>query len=160
MTTAPVKRKAFAYITAERDGHPHLLLLAHPDHPDAGIQVPAGTMREGEEARAAILREAFEETGLPDLEIASVLGEVVFDARPYGRNELHHRTFAHLVCRHPIPESWDHWETDPDDSPGERIRFTLYWASLDEPLPDLIPGHDAFISELRSALAEGVTESG
>jgi len=143
------KRKAFAYITSQR----RLLLLAHPDHPEAGLQVPAGTMRPGEGARAAILREAREETGLANLTFAGILGEVDFDARPWGRNELHRRTFGHLVCPGPTSDSWDHWEIDPDDAPGERIRFTLFWASLNEPLPELIAGHDAFIAVLRHRLA-------
>ncbi len=139
--------KVFAYITS---GH-RLLLFAHPDHRDAGIQVPAGTLKSGEEAIAGGLREAEEETGLTELTVAGVLGEREFDVRPYGRNEVHHRTFVHLVCDFRTPEHWDHWELDPDDAPGERFRFTLFWASLDE-LPNLIAGHDELLPELRIRL--------
>ncbi|MCO6502731.1 MAG: NUDIX domain-containing protein [Acidimicrobiales bacterium] len=52
--TQPLVRKALAYVTAGT----RLLLLVHPDHPEAGIQVPAGTIRSGEEPGDAALREA------------------------------------------------------------------------------------------------------
>ena len=72
----PIKRKAFAVITrGDGDGR-EVLLLFHPDHPEAGIQLPAGTMRDGEEPLAAVLREATEETGLTHL---SVVGTLVTD---------------------------------------------------------------------------------
>ena len=147
-TNPPVKRKAFAYITSGR----RILLLAHPDHPAAGIQVPAGTMRDGEAPRDAILRDAFEETGLAGLEFIAMLGDVTHDARPWGRNEMHRRWFGHLRVSDSTPERWLHWETDPDDAPGERVRFELFWASLDAGLPDLIAGHDALLTELRASL--------
>lgn len=142
------KRKAFAYITSGR----RLLLLAHPDHPKAGLQISAGTMRPDESVVAAALREAEEETGLAGLEVVGVLGKRTFDMRPFGRDEIHERTFVHLDCHEPTPDEWEHWECDPDDSPGERIRFTLFWISLDEPLPALIAGHDAFIPALRHSV--------
>ena len=141
-------RKAFAYITSGR----RLLVFAHAHHPDAGIQVPAGTMRPDEEPIAAALREAHEETGLVDLDVVGILGETVFDDRPYGNDVLHHRTFVHLRRREETPEQWEHWETDPHGEPGGRYLLVLSWASLDAPLPDLIPGHDAFIPALVAAL--------
>jgi 8-oxo-dGTP pyrophosphatase MutT (NUDIX family) len=143
------KRKAFAYITSG----PRLLLLAQPDHPDAGIQVPAGTARPGEPIIAAALREAAEETGLVDLALAGVLGERSVDMRAHGRNEIHDRTFVHIRCHQDTPDTWDHWETDPDGAPGTRFRFTLFWASLDARLPALIGGHDALVSRLRQAMS-------
>lgn len=142
------KRKVFAYITSGRC----LLLLAHPDHPEAGLQIPAGTMRPGELVVTAALREANEETGLAGLEVVGVLGKRTFDMRPFGRNEIHHRTFVHLTCLDATPASWEHWERDPEGQPGEEIRFRLFWAALDDPLPELIAGHDAAMSDLRRSL--------
>lgn len=147
MTNGP--RKAFAYITSQR----RLLLLAHPDHPEAGIQVPAGTMRPGEKAIEAALREAWEETGLTNLEAVQILGVRAFDLRPFGRGEVHRRTFVHLVCHASTRESWEHMERDTEGQPGEQFRFRLFWAALDEPLPELIGGHDAMLDALRSSLA-------
>ena len=87
----PIKRKAFAYITSGSTSGHRLLVFSHPLSPEAGIQVPAGTMDDGETPEEAVLREAGEETGLPDLKIVRMLGRQMFDARPFGRNELHDR---------------------------------------------------------------------
>jgi 8-oxo-dGTP pyrophosphatase MutT (NUDIX family) len=40
------------------------LIFSHPDYPEAGLQVPAGTLEPGEHPEAGVLREAYEETGL------------------------------------------------------------------------------------------------
>ncbi|WP_225053676.1 NUDIX hydrolase [Nocardia sp. alder85J] len=61
----PVKalvRKAVCYIV--RDDR--LLVHRHPGHSweQVGVQVPAGTVRDGESAADAAIREAGEETGL------------------------------------------------------------------------------------------------
>ena len=55
-----VKYKVFAYITNRQ----WLLLFTHLNAPEAGIQVPAGTIEAGESPEEAVLREVFEETGL------------------------------------------------------------------------------------------------
>ncbi len=149
MIEPSIKRKVFAYITSEQ----RLLLLLHPDHPEAGIQVPAGTIRPGETVEEAVMREATEETGLVNLELVSTLGSRTFDMRPFGRNELHERHFVHLRCHDETSAAFDHWESDPEGSPGERIRFRLVWSSLGEPLPDFIAGHDAFVDVLRASAA-------
>lgn len=60
-----VVRKAFAYVTSGS----RLLLFTRPLSPEAGIQVPAGSMRPGERPADAALREAIEETGLTSLRV-------------------------------------------------------------------------------------------
>jgi 8-oxo-dGTP pyrophosphatase MutT (NUDIX family) len=42
----------------------HLLMFEHPDAPEAGLQVPAGTVQAGEELLVAAHRELLEETGI------------------------------------------------------------------------------------------------
>ena len=44
------------------------------DFPEAGIQIPGGTIEDGEEPDEAVQREAFKETGLEKLRLVSHLG--------------------------------------------------------------------------------------
>lgn len=139
-----VRRKAFAYIV--HDGR--IVLLHHPDHPEAGIQVPAGTMEDGETPEAAVLREAFEETGLEGLRIVRFLGRERIDMRPWGKHEWHDRWFFQLALEPtgPLPERWERTEVDPFGG-GEPVRFALRWTSL-QALPALIGGHDSLLHTL------------
>ena len=145
-----VIRKAFAYIT----NRGRLLVFEHPDHPDAGIQVPAGTIESGEEPADAVMREAFEETGLAGLKLATFLGESERDMSDFGIPEIHHRYFYHLLSEGDCPESWLHHETNPsggeDHSP---IRFRLYWVQFPGGVPDLIAGHGQMLGKLSETLA-------
>ena len=68
---APAK-KVTAFVLRQRAGVDELLLLYHPH---AGIQLPAGTMEEGESPTAAAMREATEETGLDNLVWGGLLAE-------------------------------------------------------------------------------------
>jgi 8-oxo-dGTP pyrophosphatase MutT (NUDIX family) len=63
--------KVTAFITRQtKDGHQLLLL----DHPNAGIQIPAGTVEAGETPDQAVLREVSEETGLTISSPSAYLG--------------------------------------------------------------------------------------
>lgn len=150
------KEKAFAVITRDSPVGMDVLLLLHPDHPGAGIQLPAGTVKPDEEIMAAAVREATEETGLTHLKLEGVLGETMFDARPWGRNEIHHRTFVHFACQEETPLVWEHREDDPDDAPGERIRFELRWVPFDDTLPDLIGDHGVGLHLLAASLGRSI----
>ena len=64
-------QKVTAFIVRERGGIKELLVFKHPT---AGIQIPAGTVEEGEDIENAVKRETHEETGLQLVEIESYLG--------------------------------------------------------------------------------------
>jgi 8-oxo-dGTP diphosphatase len=150
-----VKRKAFAYVTHH---HPEqgyrLLVFSHPNAPEAGIQVPAGTMRPEESPAEAALREAYEETGLPDLELVGFLGEQVRDMWGFGRDETHHRHFFHVRCLGEPPAVWRHYESDPDDGSPESPLFELFWAPLPDGVPELIADHGVMLPMLLARLAD------
>lgn len=64
-------QKVTTFITRPTPAGEQLLLFRHPN---AGIQIPAGTVEEGEPPEAAALREAGEETGLTNLTGQTLLG--------------------------------------------------------------------------------------
>lgn len=63
--------KVTAFITRESQDRHDLLLF---EHPNAGIQIPAGTVEGDETPQEAVLREVAEETGLISLSIRRYLG--------------------------------------------------------------------------------------
>lgn len=130
-----VTQKVAAYITCDD----RLLLFSHVDFPDAGIQVPAGTVAEGETPEEAVLREASEETGLSDLKIESLLGARIYDLRPLeGRNIVVKRHYFHLSIPGPAEiDRWRHWEMYPSDGAAEPIHFELFWARIPDGVPEL-----------------------
>ena len=146
-------RKAFAYITH----HDRLLVFRHPSVADAGIKVPAGSVRAGERPEDAVMREAHEETGLSDLVLVRPLGERQRDMSGFGLDEMHHRYFFHLGCRSEPPITWQHYELDPSVGSSAPILFESFWARLPDGVPTLIADHDEQIPHLIEMLAaEGV----
>jgi 8-oxo-dGTP pyrophosphatase MutT (NUDIX family) len=127
--------KVFAYIT----NHNRLLVFSHPNSPEAGIQVPAGTVKQNETLQNAVLREAYEETGLVGLKLIGYLGNCVYDMSPERGNSAQCRHFFHLEVDGEMPNLWQHYET----SGGKRepILFELFWAHLPDGVPERIAGH-------------------
>jgi 8-oxo-dGTP pyrophosphatase MutT (NUDIX family) len=130
----PVKPRVMAYITHGR----RLLVFRQPDFPDAGVQVPGGSVNPGEPLDSAVLREAFEETGLAELKLNAYLGDVRHDLTARGRPYIQHRHYYHLTIDGEVLETWQHFETDPSEGDEERILFELFWADLPDGVPHLI----------------------
>lgn len=128
-----VKKKVYAYITHGN----RLLVFAHPNSPEAGIQVPGGSLEEGETPEAGVLREAREETGRADLEIVRFLGSVRRDMADVGRDEIHEHYFFHLRCTGDPPETWCHGEFSPSEGGEGPIPFDFFWTPLPDGVPDL-----------------------
>ena len=149
MARLTIRRKAFAYITHES----RLLVFTHPNCPDAGIQVPAGTVEPGESTADAARREAMEETGLTALRLNRWIGRHVFDAHPYGQHEFHDRWFYHLTCEEAPPDRWRHGESSASNGSHDVIPFDFFWIDLFGAIPALIAGHDRFIAELKQKMA-------
>ena len=129
------KDKVYCYITSGD----RLLIFRHVDFPEAGIQVPGGSIEPGEAPDAAALREAEEETGLRDLSLVGLLGEVERDMSDFGRDEVQRRWFYHLRCETETPAAWRHDETMYSEGDGP-ITFEFTWVSMRSELPSLIAG--------------------
>jgi 8-oxo-dGTP pyrophosphatase MutT (NUDIX family) len=75
----PPLEKVTVFITRGPAHDCELLVFRHPH---AGVQIPAGTVEEGEPAETAALREAWEETGLDALKVVNYLGAVQTTLNP------------------------------------------------------------------------------
>ena len=120
------KDKVLCYIV--RDGK--LLVFRHTDfsYEEVGIQVPAGSIRDGEAPQAAALREAREETGLSGFKVVAKLGETYYDISPY-RFEVQRRHVYHLELTEPAPERWASQEDH--DGEQEPTHFECFWVPLE-----------------------------
>lgn len=139
----PARRveKAVVYITRGD----RLLVFDHVDFPEAGVQVPAGSIEPGETPSEGALREAFEETGLTGLSSPTFLGVSEFDMRPFGKDELHVRHFFHVRAADDVPETWRH-----DEQGTPPIAFDLYWLPIPVAAERLVPGHEVFLSAVEA----------
>ncbi len=116
-------RKAYAYIIRERAGIREFLVFRHRDFPEAGIQVPRGTMLPDEPPAAAVLREAREETGLRDVTVVRPLA-VDIELQPDGTR--HERHFFELAAPAHPPDAWEHVVTGEGEDNG--LVFCYFWA--------------------------------
>ena len=128
--------------------HGRLAVFVHLDDADplfeSGLQVPAGSVEEGESPERAVLREATEETGLRSLRIVRYLGDADYDMRPYA-DALHHRHFFHLAADDPVPEEWEHVERGSGNDTPRPFRFS--WLPIAK-AHVLAAGFGAFLGRL------------
>ena len=127
-------------------------MFTQPGAPEAGIQVPAGTIEPGENPRDAVMREASEETGLAELRCERFLARDTRDMRDCGSDELQYRWFFHLSVEGPTEETWRHGEHSED---GSLIHpFDFFWADVRR-LPRLVAGYDDKIDLLVESMDAG-----
>lgn len=138
----PTVAKVLAYVV--RDGR--VLVFRHRDDPEAGLQVPGGTVREGEPPDDAVRREAEEETGLRGLAIRRFLGRQRYDMSAH-RPEVQERHVYQLDVPGRPPEEWLHHEENDGLAPP--IAFRFFWLPLDDPrLDELAAGQGALLDRV------------
>lgn len=145
-----IKHKVLAYITNQG----RLLVFRHLDSPEAGIQVPGGTVEPNEDFATAVLREAQEETGLSDFVIEAYLGEQIRSMADVNSDEVHHRHFYHLRHEGNPSSQWQHDENDPSDSSPSPIRLEFFWARLPDQIPELICDQGIMLPRLRKQMEQ------
>ena len=136
--------KVVAYVTRQRERASELLVFTHTDFPDAGVQVPAGTVQRGEEPETALMRELEEETGKRGFRLMRKIARDEYVA-PDGETRLRH--IYHLSAPEGLP---DRWRWGERFGTPEQITFDLYWIAL-RPLPKLAGGLSDYLAELASA---------
>ena len=143
-TALSVKRKALAYVTRGNE----LLVFRHRDFPEAGLQVPAGTIEDGEDSEQAVLRELWEESGLTEVRLVGLVGRYQYKPTP-DAGEVHDRYVFHLELSGPAEESWLHYEMEPSDG-GPPIAFEFFWIELSDPGLQLAGGQGDMLHRLRT----------
>jgi ADP-ribose pyrophosphatase YjhB (NUDIX family) len=144
--------KVIAYVTREREGRTELLVFKHRDSPEAGVQVPAGTMHEGESPEEGLVREVLEETGLGDLEVGELLA--VYEIIHPVSGRTHRRHVFHMTAPAKTPDAWEWLETGGGEMTEEEgFLFQLYWVDLQGQI-ELAGNQGDYLPLLRERLAQ------
>ncbi|EAZ83964.1 NUDIX domain-containing protein [Lysinibacillus fusiformis] len=135
-----VVEKAFGYITREH-GEQIQVLVFEQNTVGAGIQVPKGTIEEGETPLEAVKREMLEETGLTTLVVQGLIAQDYFN-HPSG--VLQKRYFYHLTTSDETMETWQHYPTGLNEAD---LLFSFYWISAEQDTL-LAKGHGDYLYRL------------
>jgi ADP-ribose pyrophosphatase YjhB (NUDIX family) len=119
-----MKHKVLAYITRVHNSSAQLLVFTHRDDPEAGVQVPAGTVEPGETIEVALFREVHEESGLRNPIFVRKLAEYADPAWETVRHVFH------LIVPNGSPDHWTHIVHGEGQDAG--MAFEYRWMELDE----------------------------
>ncbi|MGH1142927.1 NUDIX hydrolase [Bacillus pseudomycoides] len=120
------KKKVYAYITREKAGVMQLLVFTHRDIPEAGMQVPGGTVDEGEKLEAAVLREVIEESGLRHLCIERFIDDYIIYMKE--KQEYQKRHFFHISLLTDVKDMWEHIVSAGEEDEG--LTFCYEWVDI------------------------------
>ena len=112
--------KAYGFVLREGAEARELLVFEHAGMPEAGLQVPGGTIERSETPIEAVAREVLEESGLP---LDGWQAVVTFETG--GRRW---RCFATAPAE-PLPDTWSREPTGPEAAEG--LRFEYRWVALE-----------------------------
>jgi 8-oxo-dGTP diphosphatase len=117
---------------------------------DAGVQLPAGGLEQGETPAQAAAREALEETGLAGLSLPVYIGSCLWNRLDVGAPQIWH--YFQLTAPEASPVAWTHTVTDGVFDSG--LLFHLRFVPLHS--PPLTPnfGSHEYLPELVQLLQE------
>jgi len=139
------KTKVLGYIIKGFNESIHLLIFSHRDFPNAGLQVPGGTIEEGEELQIGMLREIKEESGLSEFSSVNYLGKSIYIAK--SKQELHERHFFQLNYGGRKEGNFIHEVTSGKEDKG--LVFHYQWVPLRE-IPPLAVNLDCMIGRIKT----------
>lgn len=116
-----VVEKVGAFVIRKRDQTAELLLFTQPNSPDAPIQIPGGSLEDGETPENGVLRELREEAGVEDLTLVRKVGisEVPWQGRVFRRH-------CFLFDGDGLPERWVHEVVGSGVDRGMRFDFSWH----------------------------------
>jgi len=124
-----VIRKVVACLIRSGRSGPELLVFTHPN---GSVQIPKGTLEDGESAEAAVLRELREESGISEAAIAARVVDLGDPARRPTtdtvplRDQIWH--IFRLRSSKPLPDSWQHRASGSPEEDG--LVFSCRWIRL------------------------------
>ncbi|MBO0601657.1 NUDIX domain-containing protein [Sporosarcina sp. E16_3] len=137
-----LKRKVLAYITKGEGAERQILVFEQKDNPDAGLQVPGGTIEKDELLLDALYREIEEETGIQrsNLELKGKVNKTNYF--PEHKHVIYERNIFHLAY---IGEEHAKWEHRVDGGgKDDGMTFCHRWVSVKN-LPELAANQDQAI---------------
>lgn len=138
-------RKVFAYIIRGPEENRELLVFEYKGEPEAGVQVPGGTIAEGELLIDALYREVQEETGLPR-EVLDFAGKIhKYNYYPDHKDKVYERNLFHFEYTGDQVDGWEHTIRSNGRDNGMTLLFR--WEPVDH-LPKLAMEQDTAIELL------------
>jgi 8-oxo-dGTP diphosphatase len=139
------RRKVLAYITRGEEPDWEILVFKQKDNPDAGIQVPGGTIESDEFIIDALYREIEEETGITR-ENRELKGKIIKNKYfPEHKNKIYERTIFHLSYIGDNDEKWEY--IVQGNGKDEGMTFCHRFVPVDQ-IPELAGNQDEAINFL------------
>lgn len=125
----PFSEKVMAYIVRRGAAVTEILVFDHVDMPEAGVQLPAGTIDNGEIPRMAAIREVHEETGLSDFSSIIFLGSHFYY---YWPPKTLLKRYCFLFVSEDKRDEWVHVVQGAGED--AQMRFRIYWLPINHSL--------------------------
>lgn len=139
-----MKKKVLIYITRTKNERTELLVFKHRDFPDAGIQVPAGSVEGDEEIEDAAIRETQEESGI-SINSPNFVGAYRWFRQDTG--ELQERNVFHFHLTE-SDDVWTHKVTGSVEDEDQDLIFNFYWIPINEGPNVLSAQQGIYLAEL------------
>lgn len=107
-----------------------LLVFRHRDYPEAGVQVPAGTVESGESIETALFREILEESGITKDELRLVKHLKTYLYYAAYKQQHHERHVYQLELIQERPAQWEHTLEASGEDLG--LTFEYFWVPVHE----------------------------
>jgi 8-oxo-dGTP diphosphatase len=121
-----MKKKVLIYIARNKNNQTELLVFQHRDFPEAGIQVPGGTVKVNERPDDAAIRETKEESGV-SIDSPKLAGVFNWFRRDKGEFQERHIFHVHLSNS---ADSWTHKVAGNNEDEDRDLIFNFYWVPI------------------------------